>query len=485
MMSDRVRHYFQEPTPARFHVSDKFVRGIRGPFGSGKSVGCVMEIVMRAFRQVAGPDGRRRSRWAIVRNTYGELKTTTIKTWQDWIPDDICPIVYDAPIRGEMTVKQPDGTTVELEVLFVALDRPDHVRKLLSLELTGCWINEARWVPLQILEAMTGRVGRFPAKIDGGSSWSGIIMDTNPPDTDHWWYRFAELETPEGWEFFAQPPAIIYDNAVGVWKPNPLAENVNNHTNGYEYWLRQVPGKVREWIKVYLCGEYGAVLEGKVVYPEYNDDIHYREAEIAHAANLPLGLGFDFGLTPAVVFGQVTPRGRLIVMDELCAESMGIRQFLRDVVIPLLHTRYKDIRRILVVGDPAGNSRAPTDESTCFDELRAAGFQPTAAPSNAFLPRREAVAGFLTKLVDGQPGFVLGPRCRKLRKGFLGGYNYRRIAVGGADRFKDEPDKNEYSHPHDALQYLAMMSSSLAVTLPNEPVFFPANDTPPLLAGAM
>jgi len=43
-----------------------------------------------------------------------------------------------------------------------------------------------------------------------------------------------------------------------------------------------------------------------------------------------------------------------------------------------------------------------------------------------------------------------------LRKGFLGRYQYRRVKVSGsAERYHDEPEKNEYSHPHDALQYVA------------------------------
>ena len=57
------------------------------------------------------------------------------------------------------TFKQ-DG--VELEVMFIALDRPDDLRKLLSLELTGAWINEAREIPKAILDGLTARVGRFP-----------------------------------------------------------------------------------------------------------------------------------------------------------------------------------------------------------------------------------------------------------------------------------------------------------------------------------
>jgi hypothetical protein len=43
-----------------------------------------------------------------------------------------------------------------------------------------------------------------------------------------------------------------------------------------------------------------------------------------------------------------------------------------------------------------------------------------------------------------------------LRAGFLGRYELRRLQVPGEDRYTDEPNKNKYSHPHDALQYIAL-----------------------------
>ena len=32
--------------------------------------------------------GIRKSRWAIIRNTNPQLRTTTIKTWLDWFPEN-------------------------------------------------------------------------------------------------------------------------------------------------------------------------------------------------------------------------------------------------------------------------------------------------------------------------------------------------------------------------------------------------------------
>ena len=71
-----------------FMKDDTFFRGIRGPVGSGKSVGCCVEVFRRALAQEKNEQGIRKSRWAIIRNTNPQLRTTTIKTWLDWFPED-------------------------------------------------------------------------------------------------------------------------------------------------------------------------------------------------------------------------------------------------------------------------------------------------------------------------------------------------------------------------------------------------------------
>ena len=52
-------------------------------------------------------------------------------------------------------------------------------------------------------------------------------------------------------------------------------------------------------------------------------------------------------------------------------------------------------------------------------------------------------------------GFLIDRRCPSLIKGFEGGYHYKRMEVSG-ERYADKPDKNMYSHIHDALQYLML-----------------------------
>lgn len=468
MAHQQVR-YDPSPTLRQFHASNALVRGIRGPFGSGKSVGCCWEIWSRACEQHAQEDKVRRSRWVVTRNTYGELTSTTIKTWLDWFPEErFGKMVHGAPITHLCKWPLKDGTSVELEVLFLALDRPDHLKKLLSLEVTGAWMNEAREQPKAILDGLTGRVGRYPRAQDGGATWSGVIMDTNPPDDDHWWYLLAELTKPAGFAFFSQP-AGDSDEAENLdWllqTPESMKFPVGHpmrRSQGSIYYERLKGGKTDEWIKVYVKGQYGSVHDGKPVYPEYNDTLHVKE--INPIPSLRLDIGMDFGLTPAAVITQTDAKGRLLILDELCGEDMAIRQFLQDVLIPQLvkvypqwwNRRHEKEAQILVFGDPAGSQRAQTDEKTCFEEVTAAGLRVRPARTNAFLARRGAVAWFLSKLSGGQPAFLMDPCCKVLRKGFNGGYKYRRLQVVGEERFTEEPAKNGYSHPHDALQYVAL-----------------------------
>jgi len=453
-----TKRYKAEPTLVLFHQDDSFVRGVLGPIGSGKSVAMVEEILMRSFAQEPDQYGRRRTRWAVIRNTYPELKSTTIKTWLEWVPNEVCKIKYDAPINGMMKQALPDGTTIEMEIYFLALDSAKDVKKLLSLELTGAWINEAREIPKSIFDGVTSRVGRFPPKADGPLTWSGVIMDTNPPDDLHWWYKYAEETKPEDYKFWRQPGALI-KQPDGRYVPNPLAENVDNQPLGYTYWTRQIAGKDPEWIKVMILAEYGCLFDGKPVYHEmYIDKIHCAENPLGILSDRPLILGWDFGTTPACVVGQISRRGQLRILREFWSDGSGIRQFAENVVKPALAMEFKGFE-LISTGDPAGAQRSQVDEATCLNELGKCGIPTTPASSNVFMTRRNAVCSYLNRMSYGEPAFMLDPSCKMLRRGFNGGYMFevvQKVMSGGEVRHKEEPAKNMYSHPHDALQYLAM-----------------------------
>jgi hypothetical protein len=414
------------------------------------------------------PDGIRKSRWAIIRNTYRELIDTTMQTWFDWFPRDIGH--YRAmDMKWTLDRKLDDGTQLYLEVLFRALDRPDDIKKLLSLELTGGWINEGREIPKQVLDMLQGRVGRYPAftefdipeevldevymLMDGDCTfadlpdrlkaylpWIGIILDSNPPDSDHWWYTLFEETKPSGFSLYHQPSA-----------KSDQAENLRNLVPGY--YNNIVQGKDQEWINVYVHGQYGFIADGKPVWPEYKDDIHHTSKELPLAGSGTIYVGIDFGLTPAAVIGQITASGQFQIIDELCTFDMGAVSF-GKLLHEKLNREYCGCQ-LEIYADPAGEQRAQTDEITPFQILWNQQIEAWPTYTNDFIIRREAVADYMQRLdFKGSPAFMLGPKAKMLRKACSGGYKYKRMQVSGQERFQDKPDKGRYSHVADACQYL-------------------------------
>ena len=313
------------------------------------------------------------------------------------------------------------------------------------------------------------RVGRFPSMREGGASWSGVICDTNAPEEDHWWAIMAGevpipdhipreqatmLVKPDNWKFFIQPAAMLEvkneHNEITSYSLNKKAENKQNILG--TYYPNLIRGKTKSWIDVYVMNRLGMIQEGKPVYPDFVSETHLAEEEIPIAVGVPLYIGVDFGLTPSAVFGQKV-RGRWLIQSEIVAIDMGIVRF-AELLRQEIATRFSGLD-IYIYGDPAGDFRAQTDESTPFQIMRGAGLKAVPAPSNSVDLRLESVSSQLTKMSDGKPAFMIDRRCPQLIKGFQGGYCYRRMQVSG-ERYTDKPEKNMYSHIHDALQYMML-----------------------------
>lgn len=428
--------YKASKTFTKVHNDDRFIRVVVGPVGSGKSVGCCWEIFLRAMKQKPNADGIRMSRWIIVRNTLPQLETTTMATWKQWFGDHIfkgARISGRPPYRQTIDYPLGDGTSVNLEVIFLALDAQEDVTKLLSLEATGIWFNEFRDIDEEIFKVATSRVGRYPRELDGGCTWHGIICDTNPPDIGHWVYKLCEENESANVSVYKQPSGL-----------SPDAENLKYLPKGY--YENMAIGKPKEWINVYVHGKYGYFQDGKSVYEGvWNDDYHFANEKLQALPGRPLVGGIDAsGRSPAAVIMQTTPTGQLQCLWEMCVFDVGAVQFSKllrqEIQMSFPH------HNIRWWGDPAGGFKTQTDERTYFDILRGEGIQVYPSPGMRFNERLEGVNSILSRNIGGKPAFLLSKECNMLRKGFNGGYKYRNIGFGGNKRTLPEPEKNEYSH---------------------------------------
>lgn len=304
--------YDAPPTVSEFMDSDAFVRIVSGPIGSGKSSGCIMEILRRAVEQTPGPDGKRCTRFAIVRNTYRELEDTTRRTFEQWIkPEFNLGKMHENDFTYSIRFQD-----VECDILFRALDRPEDVKKLLSLELTGCYFNELRQIAKPVFDGMQGRVGRFPAKKDGGPTWFGVWADTNPWHTGHWLHKLRKSK-PKGFEFFRQPGGL-----------DPNAENVENLPDGY--YERLCEGKDSEWIRVYVKGEEATSDVGSI-FGSWLDKLDARGGICAFEhPNDDVFTHWDLGRADATAiwFWRLNQHGLADVIDFYAGSGHGLSHYL-------------------------------------------------------------------------------------------------------------------------------------------------------------
>lgn len=449
-----------------------YFMGIRGPVGGGKTVASCMKVLQLACEQKPNKNNKRRTRWVFVRNTNPELRTTTIKTWLEWVPEEIFgPMRWSPPYTHHIKFQLPDETEVDCEVIFLALDKPGDAKKLLSLELTGAFINEAREIPKSIIDILSSRVSRFPPKKEGGPTWNGILADTNSMPADHWWPIMAgdrdppesmsaedrmSLVKPEGYTFFSQPGAYLEEvdeNGMFVgYVPNELAENTKYLDKAY--YENNIKGKTRSYIRVYVLNEYESLEDNEPVYPEFHERTHVCPEPIEYDPDYPLWVGLDFGLKPAAVFMQKV-RGQWRILGELCHTNMGMTRF-----ATLLHERLVTQfpgATYRIYGDPTGVNRSDVDERTPYDILLAKGIPALPCHTNDQVIRREAVRVSLIRQIEGKPGLQINSaQCPITTRGFQGGYGFKRVLGSAAlmGSTKEVNKDNPYSHPHDCVQYV-------------------------------
>lgn len=452
-------NYTAPPTCARFMKSEAFLRVIAGPVGSGKTVACIVELLRRSMAQSPGEDGLRHTRFAVVRQTLKQLKDTILKDCRSWLAG-----------LGEWKVS--DSTfylnfeDVRSEWLFIPLEDAADQARLLSSQLTGAWGSEIIEMKRDILAPLSGRIGRYPSGRDGAPTWQGIIGDTNMPmEMSEWHDLFADIIAglvPDA-EFFRQPSGLAR-NAENLNYLNQteetqklLVDHPARIAQGRGYYERFVNmyGIDSDWVKRYVKAEYGPDPSGMVVFREsFRTDFHVVD-ETMVIPGYPLIVGQDFGRDPWSLICQTDHMGRLLIHEEVTATNIGLEKHVQEHLRPRLsHEKYLG-HRVAVVGDPAGVAKGTISEETSFDALKRMGLFAFPAVTNDIDPRIRAVEALLARQTNGGPTLLINKRtCPRLIVALASGYRYTKTKEG---QRRSLPDKNEWSHVVDALQYVCLV----------------------------
>lgn len=197
--------------------------------------------------------------------------------------------------------------------------------------------------------------------------------------------------------------------------------------------------------------------EGLPVFPDFRKDTHVTSVEMFPEMGLPLLLGWDFGLTPACIVGQLVGN-QLRIFREYVAQNKPISLFCPEV-LGSLRQLYPEWTRLdtefINFIDPAGFQKSQVDARTCAEVMRNCGLKIIQPGPIGWEDRRKAVEHYLFHIDRDGAGLKIYERaCPTLVEGLTGGYRYPDSA-SDIEPTQLRPLKDHYSHPNDAFQYLA------------------------------
>jgi hypothetical protein len=446
----------------KFVLSNNRVDIIQGPVGSGKTIGMFRRLGRHAMEQRPSPrDGLRKTRWFVVRNTFPELKRTTIRTWKRVFPENI---------YGPVKMGAPPGHVIRfgdvlMEVDFLALDNEDDISKLRSADYTGGAFHEVQYIELPIFREGRSRANRYPEEGDGGATWAGVIADANAPDEDHWLAMMTgqvdlppglapdearALQWPKEWGFFMQPPASVkirdHRGEFVRHEINLAAENLRWLAS--DYYLDQLAGNEPDWINNRLGNETVLVVDGAPVWPMFRRDFHVSRDLLKAVPGHDVLVWLDFGrVYPAALFAQEVNQ-RVYVQYEMLGFNEPASAFAPKVK-RFLEQNYPG-HTFKCVGDPKGRDKGQQTELSSYDVFRSNGMPVTPAPvkQNNIDLRTEVVAHALNDNPAGVSRILISPYCRTLIVGMAGRYHLVKEEDGEL-----RPKKDKYSNLCDCLQY--------------------------------
>lgn len=458
------------PVMRAFHESSAFFRVMSGPVGSGKTAGagCV-EMLLGCMVQRPHPDGVRRAKFGVLRDTYRNLYSQFIPSWHEWFPKGLGDFIGsdDRPAFHDFRLETPVGPC-ELKIEMRAIGTNSVEKTLRGWNLTGLFIDEADLVPEDVFDLAASRVKRWPAKPFRVSK--GIWGTFNKPDEDHHLFRRCVEEPGPDWAWFDQPPGLI----PGTLETNPAAENLERLDDDYyQVQARNPPPNAGAgFVKRMVRNEWGVSTSGAVIYPEFSTERHVLPTEIEPARGTVIEVGVDGGGTPAAVFGATEPSGRRVIYAELVltdpSDPKG-RTLLRGVgakrlgaaLMALKTGRFAGCHFRVAHGDMAafyGIDREQGELSVLETAFQMAGIPLVPSESNEIALRLDAVRALLaTPPGERDPFLKINPSCVWLRRGFISKYKWTEVDDKQPGK-KLTPQKTNESHVHDGLQYFCLGS---------------------------
>lgn len=405
--------------------------------GEGKSAALAWSIF---FHTKHNPGAR----WIVIRDTWENLRRTTLNEFLFWFPDGI----YGDWKKGDKTWTWNTARTgLSGEVVFMGVESDEDASKIASMPLAGVAIDEpsgaageSSGVSEFVFETALAQL-RQP-----NMNWYACKLAQNNPDESHWTYRrFWEPGTPP------TPGARLLPLQISGFIPWQTGEpeNLAHLPPGYYEGLKQTWANRPDLLRRFVEGKHGYQQVGVAITPEWSDELHLAH-DLRPIGSMPMQLLYDGGLNPTCLVTQVTPAGDWNFLESFVGDGIGMYELIGDVVKPALQARYHGGRWIHI-GDPNLNMREQSSSrnsaARVISKELGGRFIPGAVREEA---RIEPLRAVLRQVRRGR-GVIQVDRVRakQVHHALRGGWHRIKQRTGVVGGIK----KNMASHPGDAAGY--------------------------------
>lgn len=485
MKAPSVRRRLRSPGPIAdaFMRSRAFIVNIIGPVGSGKTMAALQKGLRLGAMQGGVTDAGgvtwRKARIGVIRESYPSLKSTTLKSWFNIVPEEEGKFLWSAPFTHafrKILRRDGDGRPIDvldIEFEFRAIGDQSVEEACRGWEVNAVIVDEADLQPADLVAYLTGRVGRFSDLDPSLVVDPQIIISMNMPDIENHAYQLAFDRELEGMteQDRADLATVLGDRPlietfVQPGGMEPDAENIHNLPGGRGYYVLQVAANKHKpgYVDRMVHNKPVPMMHGKPVNAEFLYSAHVGECRWDRRRKLIVGI--DQGLFAAAVALQRTELGQIRTLGEVVNLSDNRKTLLKvgpsafgKKLRTFLMDRFPSIQpeEIRFVCDPAAFSASDREDNehdwvlACQKALGMGKIHK--AKSNRAGLRNEAI----WRAQSERGGYLVDPSARHLIKAHSGGYRYQKEEMAtGETRGNPEIADTIFTHVADAEQYAAL-----------------------------
>lgn len=336
---------------------------------SGKTFIIIYGIIVRASKC--------KSRHLVMRRTFASVKRSI---FMDTFPKvmNLCfPHLTCVANKSDLYVTFPNGS----EIWFAGLDSGDRVEKILGMEFSTIYFNEASEIEYEPIQIVLTRLAEKNALT------KRVWYDFNPPSKSHWSYwLFIEKLNPIDEEPLSNPED--YNHLM----MNPK-DNVENIDEDYIKLLERMPEKDR---LRFLDGIFGDDSDGRA-YSSFDRDRHVSDVKYCGGT---IFIGMDFNVNPMTACVFSVYNNTFHVFDEIYLENSDTPKMIAEI------KRRGYIGT--VIPDSTGKNRKTSGKSD-FQMLRDGGLTIEYATN----PYQRDRVNNINRLLN-EDRIKISPKCKKL-----------------------------------------------------------------------